>query len=392
MRKGASNPSEKEAAVEEELIISSDSHVFEPPDLWTTRIDKEFRERAPHMKRVGNVDHLLIEGDELIGGIGLILGAGTRFETPEKISNHGRFEEVHEGGYKPEEHLRDMKIDSVYGEVLYPSQGLFYFKIADSKLMSAVFRAYNDWLAEFCSIDPQRLKGIAMVNLDDVEDGVDELKRASKLGLAGAMIADYPTETTRYYRAEYEPFWAVAEELDMPLSLHTGTTREGENIGFGVKYASDRANEVFWPSLSMSDMIFSGVFERYPGLKLVIVEYEVAWAAHVINRMDYTYRERHEEADYRFKDGKAPSDFFHSNVFISFQEDDVGIKLRDVIGVNSLMWGSDYPHAESTFPRSREILDTILEGVPLEDKRKIMGGNVAGVNKFDVGLLTHNLV
>ena len=108
--------------------------------------------------------------------------------------------------------------------------------------------------------------------------------------------------------------------------------------------------------------------------------------------MDYTYRERHEEASYRFKDGKVPSDFFHNNVHLSFQEDAVGIMLRHVIGVESLMWGSDYPHAESTFPRSREIIDEILKGVSQDDRSKIIGGNVARLYNLDIHRLVRDSV
>ena len=113
-----------------------------------------------------------------------------------------------------------MALDGVAGEVLYPSQGLFYFKMADPQLMSAIFRAYNDWLAEFCRTDPARLKGIAMINLDDVEDAIKELERAARLGLSGAMITEYPAEDRRYDQPEYEPFWPAAEALGLPLSLH----------------------------------------------------------------------------------------------------------------------------------------------------------------------------
>ena len=147
-----------------ELVLSSDSHVFEPPDLWTTRIDRAFRDRAPRLRRVDGVDQLVVD-DQFVSGIGLISNAGARFDAPETISSAARFEDVPRGGYDPEQHLGDMRQDGVAGEVLYPSQGLFYFKVADSALMSAIFRAYNDWLAEFCRADPARLKGIAMVNL-----------------------------------------------------------------------------------------------------------------------------------------------------------------------------------------------------------------------------------
>jgi predicted TIM-barrel fold metal-dependent hydrolase len=370
-----------------EVVISSDSHVFEPPDLWTTRIDGKFRDRAPTMRRVGGTDQLFVEGDQMIAGIGLISNAGARFDAPETISAFGRFDDVHVGGYDPDEHIRDMKLDGVSGEVLYPSQGLFCFKIADSELMSATFRAYNDWLADFCVTNPDRLKGQAMINLDDVQDGIKELERAAKMGLVGAMITEYPQEDRRYDSPEYLPFWAAAQDLNMPLSLHTATQREGRSRSAGatsVRDASARSTKVFLPAKSICDMIFSGVFERFPRLKVAVVEFELSWVPYLLDSMDYTYHERHEEASYRFKDGLRPSDFFHRHVYLSFQEDGVGIRLRDIIGVDSLMWGSDYPHAESTFPKSREILDQILEGVPQEERAKIVGSNAATLYNFDL--------
>ena len=168
------------------MILSSDSHVFEPPDLWQTRIDAPFHDRAPRIQRIDGADQIVVEADQILSGIGLISNAGARFEAPETISAQGRFEDVHRGGYDPEQHLKDMALDGVSGEVLYPSQGLFYFKVADTALMSAIFRAYNDWLAEFCRADPARLKGIAMINLDDVQDAIRELEELGELA-AGAI-------------------------------------------------------------------------------------------------------------------------------------------------------------------------------------------------------------
>jgi predicted TIM-barrel fold metal-dependent hydrolase len=372
------------------LILSSDSHVFEPPDLWKTRIDAAFRDRGPRMERIDGADAIVVEADQVLSGIGLISNAGARFDAPETISGRARFEDVHRGGYDPEQHLADMRLDGVAGEVLYPSQGLFYFRVADTALMSAIFRAYNDWLAEFCRTDSARLKGIAMVNLDDVQDGIKELERAARLGLAGAMITEYPLEHRRYDQPEYEPFWAAAEALALPLSLHTATRRQGKIRGAGDKTlrdASSRATKAFYPALSMCDMIFSGVFERHPRLTVAIVEFELSWAPHILASMDYTYRERHEEAIHRFQDGLRPSDFFARNVVLSFQEDAVGIRLRDTIGVDNMMWGSDYPHSESTFPQSRKILAEILAGVPEDEQAKIVGGNTARVYGFDVARL-----
>jgi predicted TIM-barrel fold metal-dependent hydrolase len=230
-----------------------------------------------------------------------------------------------------------------------------------------------------------------MINLDDVPDGIKELERAARLGLAGAMIAEYPLEHRRYDHSEYESFWAAAAALDLPLSLHTATRRQGRIRGAGdqtLRDASSRATKAFYPAMSMCDLIFSGVFERYPSLTLAIVEFELAWVPHMLSTMDYTYRERQGEAIYRFKDGMLPSDFFHRNVVLSFQEDAIGIRLRDAIGVDNMMWGSDYPHSESTFPQSRKILAEILAGVPDDEQAKIAAGNTARVYNFDVARLT----
>ena len=373
------------------VVLSSDSHVFEPPDLWQTRIDAPFRDRAPRIMRIDGADQIVVEADQNLSGIGLISNAGARFEAPETISAQGRFEDVHRGGYDPDQHLKDMVLDGVSGEVLYPSQGLFYFKVADTALMSAIFRAYNGWLADFCRADPARLKGIAMINLDDIPDAIRELERAARLGLAGAMITEYPFEHRRYDQSEYETFWAAAAALGLPLSLHTATRRQGKIRGVGnvtLRDASSRATKAFYPALSMCDLIFSGVFERHPRLTVAIVEFELAWVPHVLSTMDYTYRERHGEAIYRFKDAMLPSDFFRRNIVMGFQEDAIGIRLRDVIGVDNMMWGSDYPHSESTFPKSREILTEILAGVPDDEQAKIVGGNTARIYDFDMTRLT----
>ena len=130
-------------------------------------------------------------------------------------------------------------------------------------------------------------------------------------------------------------------------------------------------------------MIFAGVFERYPKLKVGVVEYEVSWAPYFMSRMDEFYKNRAVGVHgRRFHGSTLPSDFFRSNIFIGFQEDHVGVQLRHHIGVDNLLWGSDYPHAEGTFPKSREILERILEDVPEEEKAKIAGENTVKLYHF----------
>ena len=225
-----------------------------------------------------------------------------------------------------------------------------------------------------------------MVNVDEVQDGISELKRSANMGLSGAMITIYPPEDKPYDSPIYEPLWAAAQDLDMPLSLHVTTNRPGpgqQYSDFDTTKGSFVCNTDHWVRISLADMIYSGVFERFPKLIVGSVEQELSWIPHFLDRLDYNYTQRAiGDTSYRFKGDALPSDFFHSNVFLGFQEDALGIRDRDIIGVDQLLWGADYPHAESTFPRSREIIDEILVDCTEEEKAKIVGTNAARVYRL----------
>jgi predicted TIM-barrel fold metal-dependent hydrolase len=370
-----------------EKLISSDSHIIEPPDLWASRIEPELRDRGPRVVQENDGDWWIVDGvrtNSFQGGA----QAGKRFEHHDELRPAARFAEVRPGAYIPDEFIKDNETDGVYGSVVYPTEGLQLFSVPDSELLTAIFRAYNDWIADFCQAHPNRLKGIALINVDDIPQAVRELGRARKRGLAGGMITVYPSEERSYDRPEYEPFWAAAQDLDMSLSLHIATNRPSA----GVVLEDNRrtrpsllANADHWVRVSLGHLIFTGVFERYPRLRVGSVEHELSWVPHFLERLDYTYTQRARRPWwYRFKSDVLPSDFFHRNVFLSFQEDQLGIRDRALIGVDALMWGSDYPHTEATFPRSRQILEQILEGVPEEERRRITGANAARLYSFDL--------
>ncbi len=364
------------------MMISSDSHVVEPPELWSEGMEARFRERAPKVVADAEGDYWYIDGvrtNSFQGGA----QAGVRFERPEELEAASRWEEVMPGGYVPAECVKDNERDGIEISVLYPTEGLDLYSIPDGELLSSIFRAYNDWVSDFCAANPRQLKGIAMINVDDVGEAVRELERVSKKGLAGAMIPVYPPEERAYDSAEYDALWRAAEGMGMPLSLHVGTNRATAQRGPAqvqvrhMKMAQLAAIDYF-VRISLGNMILSGVFERYPGLKVACVEHEMAWIPSFLERLDYTYSQRAAGVKLeRFKDGMTPSDFFRRNVCVSFQEDGLGIKDRALIGVDNLMWGSDYPHTESTYPRSVETVDRILEGVPEEEQRKIVRDNAA---------------
>ena len=364
-------------------VISSDNHVMEPPDLWTSRIDAKYRDRCPQLVSMDGGEVWVCDGNP---GNSPGQGAqpGVRFENQEELARVNLFENVRAGGYIPEEQVKDMDADGIDFAIIYPSGGLVLFgTVPDGDLLSAVFRSYNDYVGEFCGAFPKRLGGIAMINVDDVDLAVKEMERCRNLGFVGAMITVYPPEGRRYDSEEYNPLWAAAQDLEMPLSLHAATNRWGSGEAFQLRATARLAhlcNMDMGVRMSLADMIYSGVFERFPKLQVGAVEHELSWAPHFLDRLDYNYMDRPGAWEgYRYKEDMLPSDYFRRNVFLGFQEDALGVQLREIMGVDALQWGSDYPHHESTFPRSREILEEILAECTEEEKAKIAGGNAARV-------------
>ena len=363
----------------EKLIISSDSHVVEPPNLWVDRMDPKYGDRIPHLVKGKPYDQWYCD-NQGVGVIGGISQAGKRYSNPEEITLDGRYADVPLGGYDPQAHVKDLDVDGVYADILYPSIGLNLYALPDSEFLRDVFDAYNTWLSDFCSTFPDRLKGIAMIMLDDdLEAGKDQMKAAIDRGLCGAMIPVFPRLNETYDDPMYEPFWELVDDLDVPVSLHTGTNRPGSTLmrtkGKISQSGVDRSNTDHWVRMSIGHLIFSGVLERHPNLKIVNVEHDLAWIPYYMQRMDVTYIERPTQAVYRFKNSMVPSDFMRRNVYHSFQDDGLGIRDRHTIGLDKLVWASDYPHAESTFPKSREIFEKILKDIPENEREMIVSTN-----------------
>jgi predicted TIM-barrel fold metal-dependent hydrolase len=368
-------------------MLSSDTHVIEPPDLWTSRLDDSWGDEAPHVVEdaaTGTQWWVVAEQRTLSFAGGA--QTGDRFDKPIELRTGASFSEVRPGGYDPLANLRDNEADGVWGSVLYPTEGLMLYTQAHHALLSACCSVYNDWLAEFCAAAPDRLKGVAMLNTDDVDEAVAELHRAHALGLSGGLIPTAATPDQPYDSPVFEPLWRAAAELGMPLSLHLGANRVGAT---GVDRDLSRIRPSYfavcehWVKVSVADMIFGGVFDRHPDLRIGVVEHELGWIPFFLERMDYTYTQRHGNARYlRFATAERPSDFFRRNVFCSFQDDEFGIRERAAIGIDSICWGSDYPHTESTFPRSQQIMGARLTDVTADEQRKILWQNAARLYGF----------
>ena len=373
-------------------LISADSHIVEPPDMYTGRIDPKFRDRAPKMERRKTesgreYDAWMINGMQ-VGTLGAVMQAGQRFEDPSQIDFLGVWEDVRKGGYDAHSMIVENEEDGVWGSCLQPSQGLFWYRLPDSELLTEICRVYNDWITDFCKPYPERLKGIAMLNVDDIEEGCRELERAKKLGLVGAFIPVSPLADKPYREPAYDRLWATAQDNEMPLLMHIATNRAGVpgcefTMNVGELTGAGRSTTDHWVRYSLSAMVFAGVFDRFPRLKVGSVEHETAWIPHWLKQMDFTYRERPVfTKGWKSQSGMLPSDYWRRNMFVEFMEDDLGVELRQHIGVDNMLWGSDFPHAESTWPRSQDFLGRIFAGVPEEDRRKITSDNAAKLFGF----------
>jgi predicted TIM-barrel fold metal-dependent hydrolase len=297
------------------------------------------------------------------------------------------------GGWDPDVRLQDMQRDSVVAEVIYG--GSYSFQTADLELRLALTRAYNDWLSELCASHPERLIGIAEIPTWDTDLAAAEVLRAKELGHRGVLIPSIPTmegpwstpADRPYTDPFWEPLWSVLEETGMSANMHLGT----KPITKGLTESSLMSHIVCNKAMMaepITSVIFSGVLQRHPKLKLVSVEGGIGWMAFVVESMDRIFqRHRHWQNSVLTE---LPSHYFHTQVYGTFMEDLVGLRERELIGVNNIMWASDYPHADSTWPNSRESVEVQMEsaGVSAEDAYKITFGNAAALYGISTDLIS----
>jgi predicted TIM-barrel fold metal-dependent hydrolase len=355
-------------------IVSADSHITEPADLWVTRLDKKFRSRAPDVITLPDKPgaYFRVEGiapQPVSGGF----AAGKSGSVLVEHMKHG-YELARPGGWDPVERIKDQDTDGVAAEVLYPSNGLILFRVRDAELQEACFDAYNDWIADFCAHDPSRLIGIGLVSLADVPTAVRKLEEMRRKGLRGAAIWSQPPPDRLYNRrGVYEQFWEAASELRMPISMHvfSGYGEESDLAldNIGIRYTR-LIHEV---QRSLLHLVFGGVLARFPELKIVSVENDTGWIPHFLHRIDHAY-ERYNALELEALPAK-PSDYVKRQVFATFQDDPIGAAMCDVFGEDNYMWGSDFPHIDSTWPNSRAVIDRNFASAKPLVKKKIMAGN-----------------
>jgi predicted TIM-barrel fold metal-dependent hydrolase len=329
-----------------EVLISADSHVNEPHDLWVRGLPEMFRDRAPTF--------------------------------PERAGGHP-------GGYDPHKRLEEMSVDGVSLEVLYATRGMPLFRILEPALQEACFRTFNDWLIDYCRIAPSRLFGIGLISLYDVDHGIQELERCRKAGLRGAMIWQNPPDDLPFRSDHYERFWAAAQDLEMPVSLHILTghgymARPGakEGIEHVRSSVNTKLNEIMD---SLYDLMFYGVLDRYPRLKVVLVENEIGWIPWTLQQWDFYLSKGRGEGS---KLERRPPEYLGDQLFATFFNDPLGMRYLESWGADACMWSNDFPHSNSTWPDSRRVIAEHLGHLSPEIRSKVLSGNVARLYNIPV--------
>ncbi len=371
-------------------VISADTHVVEPDGLWVQRLDRKLADRAPRVVPCNGRPSLVAPGIEpfALGGV------TSHGQTGRDLEQHmGRgYEAARPSGWDPVARLKDQDLDGVSAELLYGSLGMPLFALKDIELQQACFRVYNDWIAEFCSHDPKRLVGVAMVSVGDIGAAVKELERCRRKGLRGAMIPGSAPKGAPYSRKLYDPLWQAASDLEIPVSLHVTTSPDADSPS---KRAIADASIVdadapgtwvaalyfFLPTdmqHSLFQLVMGKVFERFPKLKIVSAENDTGWLPHFIYRLDHTC----ERYGGYFSLKEKPGDYLKRQLWATFLDDRVGALTYGIFGENNYMWGSDFPHSDCTWPNSREVIARDFAGIPDSVTRKIICDNAASLYGF----------
>jgi uncharacterized protein len=369
-------------------VISADCHVdlaWLPEDLFMAHASARWTESVPRVVDTAKGRAWQVSGRHLgyVGGIGsvgreFIPGQSHRVD---RIAATGLYADGKQGVFRPTTpklRLQDQDRDGIRAEVLYGISGLAN-KLAEPLVVTLVYEIYNNWLADFCRSYPDRFAGLACVPSHDVESAAKETRRAAKLGLRGI---EFPASNAAkpLWHPYWEPLWQAAEECELSISFHAGgaPSKEIQTDEFKTLRAA-HASRLTQFSIVVADflsaVIFGGALERHPKLKIVLGESGLGWIPYVLERMDLEFEDQFHDLDLSLK----PSEYWKRQMYATFQQDDVGIALIERIGADNVMWGSDYPHPDSVFPDSQEVLQQQLGRLPEPVSKKIVCDNAAAL-------------
>ncbi len=369
-------PTEK--PTREYRVISADSHLTEPGDLWTSRVDSRFVDRVPKMVHLDEGAAWVMEGVPRPIAFGFTVCAGNK---PEDMRDWMHLSEMRSGGWDPAFRLTELDEDGVDAEVLFPNrpwQSVVANK--DPELHNAMVRAYNDWLSEYCSHAPERLGGAAAIPNRGIAEAVAEVHRTAGMpGLVAQLLSCYPHGDTTLSEDD-DPLWEALEEVGQPVAIHIGLT---DTLPFQLTARKLPGTVHFYDAPGrMLELIFGRVLDQFPGLQFVMTEVDCGWTPYFADQADDNYM-RHLKATLRGQElARLPSEYMADHFALTFITDTYGIANRHRIGVERMLWSNDYPHITSDWPYSWKTINAQFADVPPAERHAMLAGNALRLFKF----------
>jgi predicted TIM-barrel fold metal-dependent hydrolase len=337
---------------------SGDSHVMEPPDLWTSSLPKRLADRAPRSERGEKYEVLYIDGKQIDRQLNDFMDA------------------MRPPGFQDLTiRLQDLDQEGVWSQLAFPSMGFWSVEITEPELATAVTRAWNDWSHSEIMGKQPRIFTPAMLSMADVADAVAELERAAELGFRAVFLPCGTRAGQEWGLDRWEPLWTAAERAGMVLAFHIGTG--GENVVYrGPGGAVVNYMETTYPGMRVvSHLIASGALDRHPDLKVLIAEGGAGWVPAIGDRMDEGYRQHGMFVRPRLN--RLPSETIRAQVYTSFQHDISAVQVMEPTNYYNVMWGDDYPHLEGTYGHTQETLHGLFDGVSPAIRDRVLRGSFA---------------
>jgi predicted TIM-barrel fold metal-dependent hydrolase len=366
-------------------IISADGHVCEPANCYVDHIDPKYRDDAPRIvEQDDGTEAFIVPGMRRPVPLGFVDGAG--FGPTERLvrAKKMKFSDVRAAAYSGKERVPFMDQDGLAAEIIYASVGMGICMHRDAEFKNACMKAYNRWLQGMCSEAPNRVYGLAQTAVLSVDDAIADFVEAKEMGLVGMMMPGDPIHED-YDHLDYDPLWECAVDLKLPICFHILTSRAGS---IHTKPRGHDLNNFLGIIRAVQDVVgmmtLGGVFERHPDLKLVVAESDVGWLPHYMYRMDHAAKINAEGGIIKGL-SKLPSEYIRNNVWATFQDDLTAYHSLDLMDYKHLLWASDFPHTDSTWPRSRQLIGEQASHLTEAQHQAIFRDNTAALFNLPAG-------
>lgn len=369
------------------ILVSVDDHVIEPPTMFDAHISEKYRDQAPsvHEDPDGS-QYWLFEGQRA-QNMGLNAVAGC---PPEEYGlSPLRYDHMRPGCYDIHERIRDMNANGVLGSINFPTFvhfcGQLFLRATDKDLSHACVQAYNDWhIDEWAGAYPERIIPMTIMPLWDPQLMAAEIRRASAKGCHAVTFSENPEKLglPGLHVDHWDPFFQACVETGTVVCMHIGSSSSMTVTSMDAPADVSIAITPMNSFLALNDLMWTPIFKKFPEIMVALSEGGTGWIPYALERMDYTYNHHKAWTGADFG-GLLPSDIFHRNFSTCFIDDQAGIDMRHKVGIDRMTWECDYPHSDSTWPHSADLLAHSLVGVPDDEIDKITHLNAMRIYQFD---------